>query len=194
MKPDAWVRPSPTTACALYGGADRRLPHPLLAITLSFHRRHTLPPDHAPYPPPRLSLPVALPLSPLLLVTMGHAAVWNSHPKGYGKGSRACRVCGSKIGLIRKYSLDICRRCFRENANAIGFHKVCWLLAWGHECAVPVVMGDVGGVWWMMSGDGGGWVVGMEVRRVGRMSGWQWGRQGWKRTGGDEWVLMCWCE
>lgn len=50
--------------------------------------------------------------------------MWNSHPKGYGKGCRACRVCGSKIGLIRKYSLDICRRCFRENANAIGFHKV----------------------------------------------------------------------
>lgn len=75
---------------------------------------------------------------------MGHAAVWNSHPKGYGKGSRACRVCASKIGLIRKYSLDICRRCFRENANAIGFHKVRWLLGRVYECAVPCWAWGVG--------------------------------------------------
>jgi small subunit ribosomal protein S29e len=54
---------------------------------------------------------------------MGHSNVWGSHPKGYGKGSRQCRVCASKIGIIRKYSLDTCRRCFRENATAIGFHK-----------------------------------------------------------------------
>lgn len=47
----------------------------------------------------------------------------NSHPKKYGKGSRACRVCSSRHGLIRKYQLNMCRQCFRENAKNIGFHK-----------------------------------------------------------------------
>ena len=28
-------------------------------------------------------------------------------------------------GIIRKYALMICRRCFREYANDIGFKKVC---------------------------------------------------------------------
>eukprot|EP00286_Rhodomonas_abbreviata_P010189 CAMPEP_0181326326 /NCGR_PEP_ID=MMETSP1101-20121128/21433_1 /TAXON_ID=46948 /ORGANISM="Rhodomonas abbreviata, Strain Caron Lab Isolate" /LENGTH=89 /DNA_ID=CAMNT_0023434761 /DNA_START=9 /DNA_END=275 /DNA_ORIENTATION=+ len=46
-----------------------------------------------------------------------------SHPRKYGKGSRACRICGNRNGLIRKYSLNVCRRCFRENAAAIGFRK-----------------------------------------------------------------------
>uniref|UniRef100_A0A061RP44 Small subunit ribosomal protein S29e n=1 Tax=Tetraselmis sp. GSL018 TaxID=582737 RepID=A0A061RP44_9CHLO len=55
---------------------------------------------------------------------MGHAEVWNSHPKGYGKGSRSCRVCGNQHGLIRKYGLNICRQCFREYAKDIGFQKM----------------------------------------------------------------------
>ena len=33
------------------------------------------------------------------------------------------RVCNSRRGLIRKYGLDICRRCFREYAADIGFVK-----------------------------------------------------------------------
>lgn len=105
------------------------VPCPFPVAFSRLHRYLLLPADHALLSPPTTPpVPVALrPLTSLLLVTMGHAAVWNSHPKGYGKGSRACRVCGSKIGLIRKYSLDICRRCFRENANAIGFHKVRWV-------------------------------------------------------------------
>ena len=37
----------------------------------------------------------------------------------------ACsRVCHARRGLIRKYHLDICRRCFREQAKFIGFVKV----------------------------------------------------------------------
>lgn len=47
----------------------------------------------------------------------------NSHPKNFGKGSRQCRVCHARRGLIRKYHLDICRRCFREQAKFIGFVK-----------------------------------------------------------------------
>ncbi|VDB94886.1 Bgt-3232 [Blumeria graminis f. sp. tritici] len=55
---------------------------------------------------------------------MSHENVWNSRPRTYGKGSRSCRVCTHKAGLIRKYGLDICRQCFREKASDIGFVKV----------------------------------------------------------------------
>ncbi|TVY29458.1 40S ribosomal protein, partial [Lachnellula hyalina] len=56
---------------------------------------------------------------------MSHESVWNSRPRTYGKGARACRVCTHKAGLIRKYGLNICRQCFREKASDIGFVKVC---------------------------------------------------------------------
>ncbi|KAL8392784.1 hypothetical protein RB595_002821 [Gaeumannomyces hyphopodioides] len=55
---------------------------------------------------------------------MSHESVWNSRPRSYGKGARACRVCTHRAGLIRKYGLDICRQCFREKAADIGFVKV----------------------------------------------------------------------
>ncbi|XP_017702532.2 40S ribosomal protein S29 isoform X1 [Phoenix dactylifera] len=58
---------------------------------------------------------------------MGHSNVWNSHPKNYGPGSRACRVCGNPHGLIRKYGLMCCRQCFRSNAKDIGFIKGLWI-------------------------------------------------------------------
>ncbi|BBN11835.1 small subunit ribosomal protein S29e [Marchantia polymorpha subsp. ruderalis] len=54
---------------------------------------------------------------------MGHAAVWNSHPKKFGPGSRTCRVCGNGHGLIRKYGINTCRQCFRIYAKDIGFVK-----------------------------------------------------------------------
>ncbi|EKD19853.1 40S ribosomal protein S29 [Drepanopeziza brunnea f. sp. 'multigermtubi' MB_m1] len=54
---------------------------------------------------------------------MSHESVWNSRPRTYGKGARACRVCTHKAGLIRKYGLNICRQCFREKAHDIGFVK-----------------------------------------------------------------------
>ncbi|CEO95416.1 40S ribosomal protein S29 [Plasmodiophora brassicae] len=50
-------------------------------------------------------------------------ATWNAHPKNSGKGMRRCRVCANHNGLIRKYGLNICRRCFREYAKDIGFQK-----------------------------------------------------------------------
>ncbi|KAL8327653.1 hypothetical protein RB597_003801 [Gaeumannomyces tritici] len=56
-------------------------------------------------------------------VKMSHESVWNSRPRSYGKGARACRVCTHRAGLIRKYGLDICRQCFREKAADIGFVK-----------------------------------------------------------------------
>ncbi|XP_026388527.1 40S ribosomal protein S29-like isoform X3 [Papaver somniferum] len=54
---------------------------------------------------------------------MGHANVWNSHPKQYGPGSRTCRVCGNPHALLRKYGLMCCRQCFHSNAKEIGFIK-----------------------------------------------------------------------
>lgn len=43
--------------------------------------------------------------------------------KKYGRGTRVCRRCGNARGLIRKYGLNYCRRCFREIAKNIGFNK-----------------------------------------------------------------------
>jgi ribosomal protein S14 len=40
-----------------------------------------------------------------------------------GKGLRRCRFCGNARGVIRLYKLYICRRCFREVGENIGFRK-----------------------------------------------------------------------
>jgi ribosomal protein S14 len=40
-----------------------------------------------------------------------------------GKGSRPCRRCGSFGSVIRRYNLYLCRQCFREVADQLGFHK-----------------------------------------------------------------------
>jgi len=40
-----------------------------------------------------------------------------------GRGNRVCRFCGNARGLVRKYGLNACRRCFRERAEHIGFRK-----------------------------------------------------------------------
>lgn len=40
-----------------------------------------------------------------------------------GEESRVCRICGNKNGVIRKYGLNICRKCFREKAEELGFKK-----------------------------------------------------------------------
>jgi small subunit ribosomal protein S29e len=76
---------------------------------------------------------------------------WFVHPKTYGPGSRLCRRCGNGHGIIRKYSMMLCRRCFRENCVAIGFQKVRWGLCVvalrrrvgrspGHESRVPATL------------------------------------------------------
>lgn len=40
-----------------------------------------------------------------------------------GKGTRKCKICATARGLIRKYDLYVCRRCFREVGEKIGFRK-----------------------------------------------------------------------
>jgi ribosomal protein S14 len=39
------------------------------------------------------------------------------------KRSRKCRFCETQRGLIRKYNLYICRRCFNDHAEELGFKK-----------------------------------------------------------------------
>jgi small subunit ribosomal protein S14 len=34
-----------------------------------------------------------------------------------------CRKCGTETAVIRKYGLMLCRRCFKEEAEKIGFKK-----------------------------------------------------------------------
>ncbi|TBU00551.1 putative ribosomal protein S29 [Hamiltosporidium tvaerminnensis] len=46
-----------------------------------------------------------------------------SHNKPFGPGSRRCRACHTHKGIIRTYGLNLCRRCFPEYANDIGFKK-----------------------------------------------------------------------
>ena len=42
----------------------------------------------------------------------------------FGKGSRRCKRCGSKgSSIIRRYGLNLCRQCFRESAENLGFRK-----------------------------------------------------------------------
>lgn len=47
------------------------------------------------------------------------------HPRANAKGSfeRGCRICQRRRGVIRQYGLNICRRCFRERAEQLGFKK-----------------------------------------------------------------------
>ena len=43
--------------------------------------------------------------------------------KEFGRGSRWCKRCGDYTALIQKYYLHLCRRCFREVADSLGFRK-----------------------------------------------------------------------
>ncbi|XP_061425177.1 small ribosomal subunit protein uS14-like [Lethenteron reissneri] len=53
-----------------------------------------------------------------------HQQIDFSHPKKFGQGSRSCRVCSNRHGLIRKCGLNMCRQCFRQYAKDIGFQKL----------------------------------------------------------------------
>ncbi|XP_050316120.1 40S ribosomal protein S29 isoform X1 [Anthonomus grandis grandis] len=69
---------------------------------------------------------------------MGFQNIWYSHPRKYGQGSRSCRACSNRHGLIRKYGLNLCRQCFREYANDIGFKKFyCWLVHRSKNSLIP---------------------------------------------------------
>ena len=42
--------------------------------------------------------------------------------KEYGR-QEGCARCGRKRGIIRRYGLRLCRQCFREKAEELGFKK-----------------------------------------------------------------------
>jgi small subunit ribosomal protein S14 len=46
-----------------------------------------------------------------------------SKEKKQGKGFRRCLRCGTTRGIIRSYNIMLCRRCFREVAEQLGFRK-----------------------------------------------------------------------
>lgn len=43
--------------------------------------------------------------------------------RDFGKGKKKCVICGSTRGHISRYGLHVCRRCFREIAEELGFKK-----------------------------------------------------------------------
>lgn len=43
--------------------------------------------------------------------------------KPYKVQPKTCKRCGTHKGVVSKYGLGICRRCFKDNAEAIGFRK-----------------------------------------------------------------------
>ena len=47
--------------------------------------------------------------------------------KEFGRGSKWCKRCGDYTAVIQKYELYLCRRCFREVANSLGFQKNGWM-------------------------------------------------------------------
>ena len=56
---------------------------------------------------------------------MGWLEQWRARQQiEQGKGSRCCRMCSNQKALVRKYGLYVCRQCFRENHDNLGFHKV----------------------------------------------------------------------
>ena len=46
-----------------------------------------------------------------------------AYSKLYGKDSRYCRFCENTHNVIRKYGLDICRRCFNEKSFLFEFKE-----------------------------------------------------------------------
>ncbi|XP_036011332.1 40S ribosomal protein S29-like [Mus musculus] len=54
----------------------------------------------------------------------GHQKLYWSHPRKFSQGSRSCRVCSNRRGLIPKYRLNMCRQCFWQYAKDIGFIKL----------------------------------------------------------------------
>ena len=41
----------------------------------------------------------------------------------FGQSLSECVICGSTRGHISRYNLHVCRRCFREVAEELGFRK-----------------------------------------------------------------------
>ncbi|XP_052023262.1 40S ribosomal protein S29-like [Apodemus sylvaticus] len=58
------------------------------------------------------------------LGTVGHQQLYWSPPRKFGQGSCSCRVCSNRHGLIGKFRLNKCRRCFSQYAKDISCIKL----------------------------------------------------------------------
>lgn len=47
----------------------------------------------------------------------------SSKKRKFGQSLKKCVICGSTRGHINRYGLHVCRRCFREIAEELGFRK-----------------------------------------------------------------------
>ena len=47
----------------------------------------------------------------------------DTKPRKFGQSLTRCVICGSTRGHISRYGLHVCRRCFREIAEELGFKK-----------------------------------------------------------------------
>ena len=43
--------------------------------------------------------------------------------RNFGQNTKKCRLCGRTHAHISKYNLNLCRQCFRLNAQKLGFRK-----------------------------------------------------------------------
>ena len=43
----------------------------------------------------------------------------------YGKSTKPCEVCGRIGAHVGSYGIHMCRQCFRELADKMGFKKYC---------------------------------------------------------------------
>ena len=62
---------------------------------------------------------------PILFQNLMPVVFQPTHPRNNSKGSaeRGCRICKKRRGVIRSYGINMCRRCFRERADKLGFVK-----------------------------------------------------------------------
>ncbi|MBI4210137.1 MAG: 30S ribosomal protein S14 [Candidatus Diapherotrites archaeon] len=47
----------------------------------------------------------------------------NKVDKGWKVKPSICSMCGSHKGVMKRYNLHLCRRCFKEHAPGLGFKK-----------------------------------------------------------------------
>ena len=44
-------------------------------------------------------------------------------PRKFGISAKPCKICGRFGAHISQYGLDLCRQCFRDHAEKLGFRK-----------------------------------------------------------------------
>ena len=57
----------------------------------------------------------------------GKYAKWKKHnvprERKFGESTKKCIRCGRTGAHISKYTIELCRQCFRESASKLGFKK-----------------------------------------------------------------------